>query len=267
MLFLQGTDGRIIFAIPYENDFTLIGTTDAEHSDLDAQPTCTDAEADYLRGFASEYFAQPIEQDDIVWTYSGVRPLFDDGASSATAATREYVLRLNDSGAPLLNVFGGKITTYRKLAEAALAKIARYFVNLPGDWTAGVALPGGDFPVDGVPSITNGLMEKYPFLDAKWTARLVRTYGTLAADVLGEANSVADLGTYFGENLYAREVEWAIENEWVRSAEDLVWRRTKLGLTLSRVEVAEIEAHILSILENSAVPKNEFKSSRLADRV
>ncbi|MCP5075535.1 MAG: glycerol-3-phosphate dehydrogenase [Rhodobacteraceae bacterium] len=244
--FFQGTDGRIIFSIPFEQEFTLIGTTDADHSDLDQRPNCSETEADYLRSFASEYFKRPIEKSDIVWTYSGVRPLYDDGASSATAATREYVLSLDENGPPLLNIFGGKITTYRKLAEAALDRIAPQFPALAGNWTAGAVLPGGDFPLDGVEALVDNLRTEYPFLSEKWALRLVRTYGTLATDVLGKAQSSTDLGTHFGATLHAREIDWTIENEWVRSAEDLLWRRTKLGLVLSPAEAAAIESYIAS---------------------
>ena len=159
--FFQGSDGRIIFAIPYETDFTLIGTTDQDHQGSPAEATCTDQEADYLCGFASEYFERPVTRADIVWTYSGVRPLYDDGASSATAATRDYVLELDASASPpLLNVFGGKITTYRRLAEGALKKLAPFFPDARGAWTAGAPLPGGDFPVDGVPALIAELMRK-----------------------------------------------------------------------------------------------------------
>ena len=265
--FFQGTDGRIIFSIPYEQDFTLIGTTDVDHTDLDDRPICTEAEADYLRRFASEYFERPIEKDDIVWTYSGVRPLFDDGASSSTAATREYVLRLDDDGPPLLNVFGGKITTYRKLAEAALAKIAPHFPAMKKHWTAGVALPGGDFPVDDVEPLIDHLRADYPFLDDEWARRLMRTYGLLAADILGNAKSASDLGTHFGATLYSREIDWTIENEWVMAAEDLVWRRTKLGLMLSPAEVASIEAYIVSTYARRAVDMNAPGTQESAGRI
>ncbi|MGB1209688.1 MAG: FAD-dependent oxidoreductase, partial [Paracoccaceae bacterium] len=180
--FFQGTDGRIIFAIPYEQDFTLIGTTDADHQNPDEKPVISNEERDYLCRFASEYFKKQITADDVVWTYSGVRPLYDDGASSATAATRDYVLDLDRNGAPLLSVFGGKITTYRKLAQQALAKL-----ELGKDWTAEVPLPGGDFPVDGVRDLVEGLLRDYPFLTQKWAARLVRAYGTEARLWLGDA--------------------------------------------------------------------------------
>ena len=177
--FFQGTDGRIIFAIPYQCDFTLIGTTDADHSDLSTRPECTEDEQTYLLNFASQYFKRPVTWEDIVWTYSGVRPLYDDGAGSAAAATREYVLSLDGGdGAPLLNVFGGKITTYRRLAERALDKIAPYFPGMPGAWTAGIALPGGDFPIDGAPDLLADLKTAYPFLDDYWAYRLVHAYGS-----------------------------------------------------------------------------------------
>ncbi|MEL7346666.1 MAG: glycerol-3-phosphate dehydrogenase, partial [Pseudomonadota bacterium] len=207
--FFQGRDGRIIFAIPYEDDFTLIGTTDKEHTEADAAPVCTEEERDYLLGFASQYFAEPVTEDDIVWTYSGVRPLYDDGAKSATAATRDYVLKVQEEGgAPVLSVFGGKITTYRRLAESALEKILPFFPGSPGPWTAGVALPGGDFDHDGQPALVRGLLGDYPFLDERWARRLVRTYGTEARDMLGDAVDIADLGEGFGATLHAREARW-----------------------------------------------------------
>ncbi len=162
--FFQGGDGRIIFAIPYEGDFTLIGTTDVEHQGTDVRPECTPEEARYLCDFASGYFKRPVTPDDIVWTYSGVRPLYDDGAKSATAATRDYVLSLDRSAAPLLSVFGGKITTYRRLAEEALAKIAPDFPQMGAPWTAGVPLPGGDFGVGEVDALIARLRAEYPFL-------------------------------------------------------------------------------------------------------
>ncbi len=240
--FFQGTDGRIIFAIPYEEDFTLIGTTDQDHDGDPLDAHCTETEQDYLCAFASEYFAKPVTRDDILWTYSGVRPLYDDGASSASAATRDYVLTLNTDGAPVLNVFGGKITTYRKLAEAALAKIAPILKVTKPDWTAGVPLPGGDFPVNGVLTLIDDLMERYPFLDAFTARRLIRTYGTEAAQLLGEAKAAADLGRDFGAGLTEAEVRWLMEKEYARTAEDVVWRRTKLGLRMSPAQIAALDA-------------------------
>ncbi len=251
--FFQGTDGRIIFAIPYEEDFTLIGTTDADHDAADTAPVCTEAEQDYLAKFASEYFEKPLSRDDVVWTYSGVRPLYDDGASSATAATREYVLTLDQDAAPLLNVFGGKITTYRKLAEAALEKITTVFPQTSHSWTAGKALPGGDFPVGDVALLTDRLAEDYSFLSPYATRRLIRAYGTEAWQVLRDAKSAKDLGQDFDATITARELDWAIAKEWVRSGEDYLWRRTKLGLRLDAAQQAAVTDYVLSRSHNQAV--------------
>jgi glycerol-3-phosphate dehydrogenase len=245
--FFQGTDGRIIFAIPYEQDFTLIGTTDADHDDPSRAPVCTDAERDYLCDFASQYFKRPVTKDDIVWTYSGVRPLYDDGASSATAATRDYTLKVDTSaGAPVLNIFGGKITTYRRLAESALDKIGTMLPLSRGNWTAGVPLPGGDFPHDGVEALIADLHRAYPFLTEGWARRLVRAYGTEARDLLGKAANTTDLGRNFGATLTEAEVRWLMTQEYAQSAEDVLWRRSKLGLRFDQNQVAVLEEWIAS---------------------
>ena len=239
--FFQGTDGRIIFAIPYEQDFTLIGTTDQDHTGAPDNPTCTDAERDYLCAFASQYFAKPVTAADVVWTYSGVRPLYNDGAKSATAATRDYVLSLDANGAPMLNVFGGKITTYRRLAEGALAKLAPHFPAAKPDWTARVPLPGGDFPHDGVARLTADLAARHPYLTPYWAGRLIRAYGSEAAQVLGEARKPADLGRDFGATLTEAEVRWLMTREFAQRAEDVVWRRSKLGLRLTAEQIAALD--------------------------
>ena len=240
--FFQGEDGRIIFAIPYETDFTLIGTTDADHDDPTRAPVCTPQEQSYLLDFANRYFKQQLTDADVVWTYSGVRPLYDDGASSATAATRDYTLKVDSTGgAPVLNVFGGKITTYRRLAEAALEKVGAVFPGLPGDWTAGVPLPGGDFPVDGVADLVARLKTAAPFLSDFWALRLVRAYGTEAFDLLDGAQGAADLGHDFGATLTEREVAWLMRHEYARSAADVVWRRSKLGLRMSTDQIAALD--------------------------
>ncbi len=245
--FFQGTDGRIIFAIPYETDFTLIGTTDAEHADPDNEPVCTDEERDYLVAFANSYFKQDITVDDVVWTYSGVRPLYADGASSATAATRDYTLKVDtNGGAPILNIFGGKITTYRRLAQSALGKISDYFDGVSGDWTAGVSLPGGDFAVDGVDQLIADLIADYPFLDQQWAKRLVRAYGTEARAILGDAGALVDLGQDFGATLYEAEVRWLMDKEFAVRADDVVWRRNKLGLRMDATQIAELDTWMQS---------------------
>ncbi|MFU8883174.1 MAG: glycerol-3-phosphate dehydrogenase, partial [Rhodobacterales bacterium] len=245
--FFQGEDGRIIFAIPYETDFTLIGTTDAEHDDPSRVPVCTADEQAYLLDFANRYFSQQLCDADVVWTYSGVRPLYDDGAKSATAATRDYTLKLDQAGgAPVLNVFGGKITTYRRLAESALDQVGRVFADLPGAWTAAVPLPGGDFPVDGFDDLVARLQKSAPFLSAREARRLVRAYGTEAFDILGDAQSAADMGQDFGAGLRENEVRWLMTHEFARCADDVVWRRSKLGLRMDAAQIAALDAWMLA---------------------
>ena len=245
--FFQGTDGRIVFAIPYEQDFTLIGTTDIDHRGRPEEARCTEEERDYLLAFASRYFATPVTAEDVVWTYSGVRPLYNDGASSATAATRDYVLALDQAGAPLLSVFGGKITTYRRLAEGAMARLAPFFPAATGAWTARAPLPGGDFAVDGGPALVERLKARHPFLTDYWARRLVRAYGTEAAALLGEAATAADLGRDFGATLTEAEVRWLMIREFARSAEDILWRRSKLGLRMTADQAAELDAFVRNL--------------------
>ena len=236
--FFQLADGRIIFAIPYETDFTLIGTTDADHADPDSKAECSVEERDYLLSAASNFFEKPVTAEDIVWTYAGVRPLYDDGATSATAATRDYVLDVSDEdgAAPLINIFGGKITTYRKLAERCVDKLAPYFNALPGPWTAGAPLPGGDFPVDGVVALIERLMLSYPFLTDRWVRRLVKAYGEDAFEMLGDARSAEDLGRDFGATLTEAEVNWLKTHEFAQTADDILWRRSKIGLRMTEDE-------------------------------
>ncbi len=238
--FFQGGDGRIIFAIPYETDFTLIGTTDKVHEDLGTRPVCTDEERDYLCRFASDYFATPVKPEQVVWTYSGVRPLYDDGVSDATQATRDYVLTLDTSGAPMLSVFGGKITTYRRLAEAALAKLTPV-LPMGAAWTARVPLPGGDFAVGDVARLIADLRRDYPFLTERWARRLIRAYGTEAHGMLGGAQGAAELGRDFGATLTETEVRWLVTHEFARSAADIVWRRSKLGLRMTAEQIAALD--------------------------
>ena len=240
--FFQGTDGRIIFAIPYETDFTLIGTTDADHDDPNVKPSCTPEEQRYLLDFANGYFKQQLTDDDVVWTYSGVRPLYDDGASSAAAATRDYTLKVESTGgAPILNIFGGKITTYRKLAEDTMDKVAPFFPDLKPHWTAEVPLPGGDFAVDGFDALVTDLQAMHSFLDRKWARRLIRAYGTDAAKMLEGITDRSALGQDFGASLTEVEVRWLVTREYARTAEDILWRRSKLGLRLSAEQAQALD--------------------------
>jgi len=242
---LQGNDGRIIFVIPYETDFTLIGTTDIDHPDLSTKVCCSPEEREYLLAFASRYFARPLTDDDVVATFSGVRPLHDDGAQQASAATRDYVLRLDQEGnAPLLNVFGGKITTYRKLAEAAMETLRPYFSEMLDQWTAGVALPGGDFAIDGFDKLVDEIHASCPLLSIDVVRRLARAYGTEARNILAPVKSKHDLGIDFGAGIHGVELDWAIENEWVTSAEDFLWRRTRMGLRLTPDQISAVDEYI-----------------------
>ena len=244
--FFQGTDGRIIFAIPYETDFTLIGTTDAEHDDPSIKPICTPEEQAYLLRFANQYFKENLSDEDVVWTYAGVRPLYDDGASSATAATRDYTLKVDMStGAPLLNIFGGKITTYRRLAESALDKIGEHLKLAKGKWTAGVPLPGGNFQVGDAAELVCDLQSNFPFLSDFWAKRLVRAYGTEAMNILGKAKRESDLGRNFGATLTEQEVKWLMKNEYAMTAEDVIWRRNKLGLRLNNQQIQTLDEWML----------------------
>ncbi|MEM9794268.1 MAG: glycerol-3-phosphate dehydrogenase, partial [Pseudomonadota bacterium] len=239
----QQADGRIIFAIPYETDYTLLGTTDADHDGAPGTAVCTPEEQDYLLKAASEYFKVPVTDQDVVWKYSGVRPLYDDGASSATAATRDYVLSVSDANgtAPLLNVFGGKITTYRRLAESALEKLSPYYPEISATWTSRAPMPGGDFPVDGVQDLVVQLKAVFPFVTDAWALRLVRAYGTEATEVLDGALAIEDIGQDFGATLCEAEVRWLMDHEFARTAADVVWRRSKLGLRMSETQIAELD--------------------------
>lgn len=244
--FFQNPDNRIIFAIPYENDFTLIGTTDRDYTDDPKNVKITEEEIAYLCNAASEYFAEPVLKEDIVWSYSAVRPLYDDGASKAQEATRDYVLKIDQPGqdAPLLNVFGGKLTTYRRLAEHALEKIGEAIGSRGGPWTANSRLPGGDFPATAYAAEVQALTKAYGFLKREHAERLVRCYGTDARSILGNAARPEDMGRHFGGSLYECEVRWLIEREWACNAEDVLWRRTKQGLFLSAGEAAELETYM-----------------------
>jgi glycerol-3-phosphate dehydrogenase len=246
--FFQLPDGRIFFAIPYESDFTLIGTTDVDHkAGLDAVRASPE-EIAYLCEGASEYFRTPVTPADVVWTYSGVRPLVDDGSGKPEAATRGYRFELDggDDGSPaLLSVFGGKITTYRHLAAEAVERLAPFLPALRGaDWTGGAPLPGGDFGMTEAGAKMAELRQRYPFLSQAEAQRLTRLYGTRAAAFLGTAATRADCGEDFGHGLTAAEVDYLVRDEWARTCEDVLWRRTKLGLRFTPEQTARLAAYI-----------------------
>src|SRR6516225_5373316 len=253
----QNSDGRIVFVIPYQDDFTLIGTTDR---DFEGDPSHVKASAEeirYLCDSVSEYLARPVVPEDVVWTYAGVRPLYDDGASEAKAATRDYVFELDTpGGAPLLSIYGGKITTYRRLAEEALERLEPYLRSAKAreGWTGKSALPGGDMDVSALPALAAELQRNYPFLDPIHASRLAHAYGTRASRLLGEARTAADLGPAFGATLTESEVKYLMASEWAVTAEDIVWRRSKLGLRLSAAEIAAIDNWIAANRARKASP-------------
>ena len=247
----QNTDGRIVFTIPYEGKFTLVGTTDRDFAGDPADVRASAEEVAYLCKLVSHYFRQPVMPADVVWSYSGVRPLYDNGTADAQKATRDYVFETDQlQGAPLLSIFGGKITTYRRLAEAAMEKVAALIgpPSAPGGlsagWTGREALPGGQFAPGGMSAEVQKLRGHYAFLTGPEAERLVRLYGTRAPEVLGDARTAADLGQAFGGGLTAREVDYLRRKEWVRQADDILFRRSKLGLHLDPEAQAALQAHL-----------------------
>jgi glycerol-3-phosphate dehydrogenase len=249
----QNKDGRIVFAIPYERDFTLIGTTDQDYQGDPAQVHASAEEIAYLCAGASAYFRHPVTPDQVVWTYSGVRPLYDDGASAAQEATRDYVLKLDAPAgeAALLSVFGGKITTYRRLAEAALARLAPHLppavANAPG-WTGRAALPGGDFPCQDFAGLLADTIARHPWLPESLATRLLRAYGTEAEAILHKAGSLEDLGECYGSDLTEAELRYLVRNEWVRHADDALWHRSKLGLRLNAAQTARVAEAVAAMV-------------------
>jgi glycerol-3-phosphate dehydrogenase len=245
----QNADGRIFFLIPYERDFTLIGTTDQDFTGDPAHVEASAAEIDYLCRSTSAYLREPVTPDRVVWSYSGVRSLFDDGASAAQEATREYVLKLDAAAdAPaLLSVFGGKITTYRRLAEAALGQLQPHLPTAsgqPAGWTGRAKLPGGEFPAGSFDRQVTAAVARYPFIPPPTLHRLLRAYGTEIHKLLAGATCHADLGAVFGADLTEAELRYLVHNEWARTAGDVVWRRSKLGLRLSTDQIAAIDEAI-----------------------
>jgi glycerol-3-phosphate dehydrogenase len=239
---LQAADRRVVFAIPFQDDFTLIGTTDRPFAGDPSVVLPSGEEIDYLCGVINEYFRTEIGAADVVWAYAGVRSLYDDGARKPQDIGRDYALVLEErlGEAPMLNVYGGKITTYRRLAEDALGKLAHFFPR-SRPWTAPSPLPGGDFVYDGVETLIERLQRNWPFLTAEHARRLVRAYGTRAERVLGDAKSIDDLGIRFGADLTAAEVRYLMTKEWAQTADDVLWRRSKLGLRFTKTETEALD--------------------------
>jgi glycerol-3-phosphate dehydrogenase len=244
---LQNTDKRIVFAIPYQEKFTLIGTTDIPVESVpDKKVEISPDEVQYLCNIVNHFFKKQVTPSDVVWTYSGVRPLFDDGSSNASAVTRDYVFDMDapEGQAPVLSIFGGKITTFRKLAEHALEELKTYFPNMKPSWTENATMPGGDIIDADFDKFLKTVRQRWSFLPEQIAHRLSRAYGTRILELLGEARSMADMGEDFGAGLTAAEIDYLMRHEWARTAEDILWRRSKLGLHVPAGTAAKIDAYI-----------------------
>jgi glycerol-3-phosphate dehydrogenase len=242
----QNEDKRIVFAIPYEDEFTLIGTTEEDYGGDPAAAHITEREVDYLCAAVNRYFGRPVAPEDVVWSYAGVRPLYGEMEGSASATTRDYVLELDgEGGGPLLlSVFGGKITTYRKLAEHAMRRLDKALGRRDAPWTAGMPLPGGDIPGADYEAGLEDFRERRAWLPLGLAQRYFRNYGTRAERLLGEATEIADLGRNFGGDLYEAEVDYLVVSEFARTAEDILWRRSKLGLHLPADTSQRLDAYL-----------------------
>ncbi len=242
---LQNADKRIVFVIPFLDRYSLIGTTDAPVEEFE-HPHISDAEIDYLLRLANGYLAKPLSRADIVWTFSGVRPLYDDGQSDPSAITRDYVLKLDavPGLAPSLSVYGGKLTTYRKLAEHALDALAPYFPNAGPRWTLDATLPGGDLPPGGLAAWLDEMERSHHALPAALVRGIAKRHGTRAKRVLADAKTVVGLGEIFANDLAAAEIDYVVREEWARCADDVLWRRTKAGLGMPDDERARVDAYV-----------------------
>ncbi|NNG02919.1 MAG: glycerol-3-phosphate dehydrogenase [Inquilinus sp.] len=241
---LQNDDKRVVFAIPYEHDYTLIGTTELAYDGDPGAPAIDKAEIDYLCTAVNRYLEKPVDPSDVVRTYSGVRPLFDDDAENPSKVTRDYVLEVETEhgNTPLLSVYGGKITTYRCLAEEALEKLEPHLRGLAPCWTDTAPLPGGDLGPGGFEGLLAELRQRHPYLPEALATRYARLYGSLSGHILEGVASLADLGEEFGAGLYEREAAYLVEHEWARTADDILWRRTKLDLVMPGAGRERLEA-------------------------
>jgi glycerol-3-phosphate dehydrogenase len=248
---LQNADKRIVFVIPFLDRYSLIGTTDVPVTEY-GNPEISEAEVDYLLKLANAYLERPLSRADVVYTFSGIRPLYDDGKSDPSAITRDYVLKLDAGDAtgapPILSIYGGKLTTYRKLAEAALNTLRPFFPGMRPAWTGNEALPGGDMPNHDRAACIAETARRYPGMPPDLVRDLVRRHGTRALRVLGDAKVPADLGRDFGANLHEREIDYLVREEWAQTAEDVLWRRTKCGIAMSEAQRAAVEDHLASRL-------------------
>jgi len=245
-LILQNDDQRVIFVIPFEDDYSLIGTTDVVVGDEPGSAAISNDEVDYLCRAVNRYLTKESTADDVVWSFAGVRPLFGDGASKASEVSRDYALELDrhDGRPPVLSIYGGKLTTYRKLAERALDMLTPVFPSMGSPWTAGGVLPGGTLPEGGVDALVEQLRNGYPALDRELLRQLARRHGSLATEVLAATRQGAGTGQHFGADLYAFEVDYFVRKEWALTAEDVLWRRTKSGLRLDGAAANALTAYL-----------------------
>ena len=253
----QMEDGRIIFAIPYEEDFTLIGTTDV---DFDGDPTgvaISSQEISYLCDGVNQYFKTPIGPQNVVWSYAGVRPLIDESNASAASASRGYelVVEGSENAAPLLHVFGGKLTTYRLLAKEVMARLGAFFPDMGAPWTGSASLPGGGFAPEEFEDLVRDFSVRYDFLTPRDHRRMMRAYGLDAFAMLGAAKTVGDLGRDFGHGLYERELRWMVDREWARTKDDVLWRRSKLGLRFDDAQKQALEDWFMLPDSNPSIPE------------
>ncbi len=241
---LQNDDERIVFVIPYEGRYSLIGTTEQVHEKAAGPVKISARETSYLCDAVNRYFVSQIKPDDVVWSYAGLRPLYDDGHVDPASITRDYVLEVDqpDGMAPLLTIFGGKLTTARQLAESVVDSLDTAFPHLGGPWTGDSPLPGGG--MDNFEIFVRELVRDYPGFKNDFITALARRHGTDLRKILGEGASEADLGRHFGGTLYAAEVDWLIENEWAQTVEDVLWRRTKCGLEVSKSGVKALTGYM-----------------------
>lgn len=244
---LQQSDGRICFAIPYEDNYTLIGTTEEDYNDDPYQAGLSDDEMTYLVAAYNGYFSRKISKDDVLWSYSGVRPLFDDGDADATSVTRDYKLYMHPGcDAPLLSIFGGKLTTYRVLAEDVLETLLHLDNRYAPRWTADEPLPGGGMRDGDFDAFLAQQFERYDWMPIGLVERYARSYGTCMDKFLRGAKGVKDLGKHFGDNVYEAEVVYLLQHEFAQSLEDILWRRTKLGLHVDNKTIKNIAAFLES---------------------
>jgi glycerol-3-phosphate dehydrogenase len=243
---LQHTDRRLVFVIPYLDEYTLIGTTDVPWQGEPGPAAIDPAETEYLCELVNRFFERQIGPADVVWSYAGIRALQDDGATAASAVTRDYVLELDApaGGAPVLSVIGGKLTTYRRLAEFALEKLAPHLGPMPGPWTSSAPLPGGDFPRGDVDAFVAELRSRWPFLGDTGSRRLARAYGTRALRLLEPVRSRTDMGEAFGGGMTRLEVDYLMREEWARTAEDILWRHSKIGLSASPADQRRLRDYV-----------------------